>query len=151
MPVTPDQARAIAYLAVACRPDRASTWDAAGVVAMIRRVADRDLAAVTLAVIRAAADPNANTPGVIPTDGPHWSERLATPKWTPEVLAGTERCSVCSQREDRCRSRWASDHDFLPAAHAARRGLPASAAKSVVDELRDIAATARTTTEETDA
>lgn len=154
MPVTDQQARALAFLAAAVRPYRAPTWDEAGIVANIAKVRDRDLALVAMAVIRAAADPALKSPGVIPTNGPHWTEKLTEPKWQPEVLTPAERCSVCSQREDRCRALAAKDpdpHEFLPAVHAARRTLTPGQAKSVTDELRDVVASARTVTEETDA
>lgn len=139
MPVTDQQARAIAYLAAAVRPHRAPTWDEAGIVANIAKVRDRDLATVTLAVIRAASDRDAKSPGVIPTNGPHWSEKLAEPKWQPTILAPEERCSICSQPEDRCRAlnvRAADGHDFLSAAAAARHKADPDQAKAITDALR---------------
>lgn len=124
MPVNQQQAQMLAALAVACRPHRAPTWDEAGVVANIAKVRDRDLATVTLAVIRAASDKDARSPGVIPTRGPHWSERLAEPKWEPTVIPRADRCSVCSLERSTCETRYSDDHDFISAADAvkAKRG-----------------------------
>lgn len=139
MPVTDQQARAIAFLASAVRPHRAATWDEAGIVANIAKVRDRELATVALAVIRAAADREAKSPGVIPTNGPHWNERLAEPKWQPTILAPNERCSVCSLREDQCRTRAAADpdpHHFVPASDAAAWKSDPDRAKAVTDALR---------------
>lgn len=106
----------LATLAVACRPYRAPTWDHAGIVANIAKVADRSLAEVALAVIRAAADREAASPGVIPSKGSHWDEQLKPPKWTPDSSNPMLRCSTCDLHERDCRSRWSGDHDYRPRA-----------------------------------
>lgn len=150
MPVTDQQARALAFIASAVRPHRASTWDEAGIVANIAKVRDRDLAAVALAVIRAASDREAKSPGVIPTNGPHWSERLVEPKWEPNILSRDERCSVCSQREDRCRTLAATDpdpHEFVPASATAGWRSDSTRAKTVTDALRAEVQPTRATTD----
>jgi hypothetical protein len=124
MPVTQDQARALAQLAVDCRPHGARRWDIQGVYAAIGKVKDRHLADVVLAVIRAADDRNAETPGVINAPGSlHWKER-GSDRPTPTAGAYDKRthCGTCSQPEHICR-RIAAGHDdgheFVPAARLA--------------------------------
>jgi hypothetical protein len=80
MPVTREQAYTIGHVAHAVREwlraDRADLpeWHVEGIVKNIERIANRRFPDVALAAIRAAMDPGAKTPGVIPTDGPHWAE-----------------------------------------------------------------------------
>lgn len=96
MTINETQQRAIAFIARSCRPPGARPWDEVGILANLAKVAERPLADVTLATIRAASDPNANTPGVIPTAGPHWDEGSYKP--TPpaaEQVPRQDRCSVC--------------------------------------------------------
>lgn len=143
MPVNQQQAQMLAALAAACRPHRAPTWDEAGIVANIAKVRDRDLATVALAVIRAASDRDAKSPGVIPTRGPHWSERLAEDKWEPTIVPREERCSVCSLDQVSCESRTRGEHEFVSAATtaAAKRGAEvhdiAAALKAEVQPMRE--------------
>jgi hypothetical protein len=82
--MTPDQARMLTALAIASRPNGARRWDSAGVMAALKAVADRSLPEVILATIRAAADRNVDSPGVIPTNGPHWAESAAVRPFVPE-------------------------------------------------------------------
>lgn len=114
MSVSKEQAQMLAALAVACRPYRAPTWDHAGVVANIAKVKDRSLSEVILAVIRAAADRECQSPGVIPSAGTHWQEQLKPEKWQPDSTDPHLRCSTCDEREPICRTRWAGDHDYEP-------------------------------------
>lgn len=107
MPVTKDQAQALASLAVAARPNGARRWDAAGVVANIAKVQDRDLANVVMAVMRAATDKDAATPGVIPTAGPHWNERLTD---TSTKVERGPWCGWCGQTQGA--PIHTKDHDF---------------------------------------
>lgn len=65
MSVTDDQARAITYLAAACRPKGAPRWDEQGIYAQVMKIADRNLPMVIEHVIRHASDAKARTPGVI--------------------------------------------------------------------------------------
>lgn len=97
MPVTREQAQMLTALAIACRPYRAPTWDEAGVMAAIAKVHDRALPEVALAVIRAAADREAKTPGVIPTEGSHWQEQLKPPLFRPQPYAADRFCHICGQ------------------------------------------------------
>ena len=116
MTVTLDQAQMLASLAVACRPYRAPTWDEAGVLAAIGRVKDRALTEVALAVIRAAADRDAKTPGVIPTAGSHWQEQLKPEPWKPNAIPREDRCGICGKAREVCEGRRAplDDHSFEP-------------------------------------
>jgi len=120
MPVTKQQAQMLAALAVACRPHRAPTWDEPGVMANIGKVADRSLSEVVLAVIRAAADHECISPGVIPSAGSHWNEQLKPAKFKPQVLKPEERCKTCGKSQHDCvRNPWA-DHDFEADIHRPR-------------------------------
>lgn len=114
MTVTKDQAQMLATLAVACRPYRAPTWDHAGVMDMISRVKDRSLPEVCLAVIRAAADREAITPGVIPSNGTHWQEQLKPAKWQPDT---SPMCRTCGKTRPGCEGTprfQDDDHEFEP-------------------------------------
>lgn len=97
MPVTKDQAQMLAALAVACRPKGAPHWDAPGVVAVIGRVNNLLLADVAHAVIRAAEDPTAQTPGVIAaTSSVHWRER-SPHRTVPTPPKPGEACRTCGK------------------------------------------------------
>lgn len=77
--MTPQQAKALAHLTALLRPD----WNEHGIYAALGKCKDREPFAVALATIRAARDDGARTPGVIPSDGPHWRE-LEGVKATPD-------------------------------------------------------------------
>lgn len=98
MTMTKDQAQMLASLACAVRPHGATRWDEAGVIANIAKVKERSLADVVMAVMRAAADRKVASPGVIPTAGPHWNERL-TEVTSPRPSRGPY-CVHCGQAED---------------------------------------------------
>src|SRR4051812_36829787 len=70
MTISREQAQALTRLVHLLRP----AWNEEGIYAAVTRVKDRDAYDVALAAIRAAADKGANTPGVIPSPGPHWNE-----------------------------------------------------------------------------
>jgi phage tail protein X len=154
MTVTKHQAQMIANLASACRPTGARRWDTAGTMAALVKLHDRDLAEVVLATIRAAADRDAETPGVIPTPGSHWAERLAPAPFVPQTVSRQDRCSVCSHTETVCRMRWAGDHDFESVATALKRKAepdidPAAKVAALKAELAPTAGpTARRTLED---
>ncbi len=129
MPVTDQQARALAFLAAAARPHGASRWDEAGIVANILKVRDRSLAGVAIAVRQAAEDRKAMSPGVIPSEGPHWRDPGQAPaKTEPNTFDPASCCDVCSVRMDAHR---ADDHAFVSALDHTRK-LAATA-----DEERD--------------
>lgn len=141
MTVTRDQAQILATLAVACRPHRAPTWDADGVMAAIAEVKHLSLPEVVLAVIRAAADRDAQTPGVIPKlTGSHWSEQLKPPLWQPAPWDPADICTTCSQRRSVCEARPRvadDDHEFVSrATHAAESARPFEAVERIVADLR---------------
>lgn len=87
MPLTLDQARPLAATVHALRPD----WDTAGILSALQRCAGRNEFDVAVAAIKAAADPGAKTPGVIPSDGPHWRERVSAER-TPRNPMPHEEC-----------------------------------------------------------
>lgn len=118
MPLTDQDIRALTYLAVRARPRGAARWDEAGIAANIAKVRHLAIADVSLAVIRAAADPSAATPGVIAnTTAPNWRERATSSSAIGfEPLGPAERCSICSLSRDRCaaRSHLPDGHTFTP-------------------------------------
>lgn len=120
MPVTQQQAQMLATLAVASRPTGAPRWDQAGVMAAIGKVKERSLADVILAVIRAADDREAKTPGVISAAGStHWQERgIRTPRREPYDRGGT--CATCSLPHEKCRNVWSDDHEYVSVAEYAK-------------------------------
>lgn len=67
MPVTDQDARALAYLVGRIRQDTrgANEWDAAGVYAVIARMVGQSLPVTVERVTRHAADPEAKTPGAL--------------------------------------------------------------------------------------
>ena len=102
MTVTDQEIRALTFLAKACRPTGAARWDEAGTVAAIAKVRDRQLATVAMAVIRAAADRDVESPGVIPTNGSHWAESAAVASYIPNVIPPAERCGICNKARAKC-------------------------------------------------
>lgn len=147
MPVNEQQARAITFLAMAARPTGAPRWDEGGVYANVMKVADRAVGAVTIAVIQAAEDRNAQSPGVIPTNGPHWRDPAAAPTEERPRFDAMRTCSVCSLTREACELRWANapdGHVFVSvdraragrvvAAETARAG--SEAAKAALIETR---------------
>lgn len=123
MTVTRDQAQMLTNLAIACRPHRAPTWDAAGVMAMLERVRHMDLAEVVVATIRLAKDPTAHTPAdVAKPSAECWREQLKAPKWTPDQTPREQRCSVCNhgRHDGKCpKCAPIDDHAFEPDVRAA--------------------------------
>jgi len=100
MTVTKDQAQMLATLAAACRPNGARRWDHAGIMAALKQVADRSLPEVIMATIRAAADRDAETPGVIPGPGSHWAESASVRSFVPNSAPPGTRCTVCGRTRD---------------------------------------------------
>lgn len=133
MTVNETQQRAIAFLARSCRPQGSRPWDEVGILSNLAKVADRPLGDVVLAVIRAASDPNVNTPGVIPTAGPHWAEgSYKPPVPVADRVARQDLCSVCL--------RPLADHPTTD--HQPRRNVrspePAVDVTAKVIDLRDL-------------
>lgn len=151
MTVTDQQIRAITFLAKASRPNGARRWDEAGIAAAVEQVRDRSLPEVILATIRAAADRDVDTPGVIPTNGSHWAESAAVRPYTPDTHPTADRCSTCFEPEDRCRRLWRDDHDYRSVAQAAAESTRApETAKRIVDAVKaEVAPTAPPTPRKT--
>lgn len=137
MTVTRDQAQMLATLASDCRPHGATPWDAAGIMAKVGEVKHLTLADVILAVIRAADDRDAKTPGVITAPAStYWRERGTRPaNREPYDAGGT--CSTCSLPHDRCRQVWAGDHEYVSVAGHARTvdGDP-DRSRAIVESLK---------------
>lgn len=94
--------RALAFVAVRIRPRGAKHWDEPGVIAALEKVAHLNAADTAMATLRAAANPKAETPGVIPiTTGEHWREKLS-PTATPLPPKAAEACLDCGQHLERC-------------------------------------------------
>lgn len=133
MTINEQQQRAVVYLAASCRPSGARRWNEAGIAAAVAKVAHRSLPDVILAVVRAAADRNAETPGVIPSAGPHWEEGSYQPVHEPVIVPSHLRCRVCDHPEAECRRLWTDDHDYDP-----RRNLKRApdAIHAIVEEAK---------------
>lgn len=89
MPLTLDQGQALATLVHRLRPE----WDERGVLSALEKCAGRNELDVAMAAIRATADLGAKTPGVIPSDGPHWRERLSETR-SPRNPLPHEECGA---------------------------------------------------------
>ena len=114
-----EQAQALTRCVHLLRP----AWNEEGIMAALVKVRERDAFDVALAAIRAAKDPSAQTPGVIP-NGPHWNELPpAAPK--PPRLSREERraitCADCG-REGGCAP---PAHRFIPLDQASGGRAPA--------------------------
>ncbi|MBA3782856.1 MAG: hypothetical protein H0X12_13520 [Nocardioides sp.] len=112
MPVTEQQARAIAFLAVSARPHGATRWDEAGVYANVLKVADRSLGSVVIATMQAAEDRKAQSPGVIPASGPHWRNPESAPSSQRTPYDPMTFCGTCGKPEH-----GATDHPFVSVGH----------------------------------
>lgn len=141
MPVTDQQIRAIAFLAAAARPTGCRPWDESGIVANIAKVRDRSLSAVVIAVMQAAEDRNAATPGVIATNGPHWRDPASAPV-AREPYDPMRVCGTCGEEQTRCRVMWSGDHEYLSVAE--HRRPTETDVPRVVDALREQVAETRT-------
>jgi hypothetical protein len=98
MMMTRSQAENIAALVAAIRLD----WDTAGVLAVLRKLADRDLADVARAAITAATDPRNRTPAVIALAGPHWPTAARREWVAPPPPRLSERCPTHLGHLDNC-------------------------------------------------
>jgi hypothetical protein len=145
MTVSEQQARAIAFLAAAARPTGARRWDEAGIVANVLKVRDRALTTVVIATMQAAEDRNANSPGLIPTAGPHWRTPESSPRVEVERVDPAERCDLCERPQHAT-----TDHEFITrGAYLARRQLP-DPERHTAANLKQIAACEVSTNEDID-
>lgn len=61
-------------------------WDIPGITAAVRKAAELGPAAdVCVAALRVAANPEANTPGLIPSPGPHWQGTVVASRIPPTM------------------------------------------------------------------
>lgn len=88
MAMTRDQADALSRLLHLLRPE----WDRAGVMAALAKAKHRNPFDLSMAALRATANPEVRSPGVIPLDGQHWTERVAP----PEPMRPPRRDEECS-------------------------------------------------------
>lgn len=95
MRMTKPQAILIAKFVGEIRPE----WDFHGVMAALAKAADKaGVASVAVAAITAAADPDAETPGVIPTDGSHWPTWSAVQQETDSERNRKRTRSIADRR-----------------------------------------------------
>lgn len=145
--VSPDQARMLTALALDCRPTGAPRWDAAGVMAAIKRVAHLALADVTHAVIRAAEDRDARTPAVITaTNSLHWQDRNPDRPALIERATAVEHCHICGKTFLR---HTATDHEFESLGQFLARRQPPDPDRHLAAELKQLAS-CETVPEESD-
>lgn len=139
MPVTDQDARALAYLAARMRPHGARRWDEAGIVAAIGKVKHLALADVALAVTRAADDRTLETPAPIGNvRSTCWRERNPDRPVEHKPYVPQRTCDICGFAKDACEARWAGDHEFQPVILSREdRGLPKAEAVEVVTELKN--------------
>lgn len=114
MPLTKPMAEHLAALAHLLRDDLATRtgcqrWNEHGILANLRDVAGLPAEDVCLAVIRAAVDQGAKTPGVISSaKGPHWRERVSDFR-APRNPMPHEECRVHPGQFERSCSGCASE------------------------------------------
>lgn len=113
MTVTKEDAQMLATLAAHGRAQSGlGRWETAGIVAALRGIRQWSLLEAMAEVAAAAADPEAETPGVIGKQRRRGDPLAPTPP--PERVDRKDRCTVCSLSEPACRIRWAADHPFSP-------------------------------------
>lgn len=100
MPVTEQDARAIAYLAARIRTETGGTrWDQPGIDAIVGKYVGRSLVAAVERVTRHAADPEAKTPGAILRPFVPAGVAIDTP---PQPPRKHEACRVCGRHVESC-------------------------------------------------
>jgi hypothetical protein len=108
MPLTEQQARPLAALIHQLRPE----WDEGGILKQLQKCAHLNPFDVSMAAVRAATDLGAKTPGVIPSDGPHWHERLSEQR-VPRNPPFDQCCATCSRTREMCQRIDGADHEFI--------------------------------------
>lgn len=122
MPVTRDQAAALAELAAAIRPHGARRWDKTGIVAAISNVKDMHLADVCMAVIRAADDRTLETPGAIGNPkAPCWADKRNDRPQPITPYDPLATCGICGKDEGFCRRNPHSGHEFTSSVDVTRQ------------------------------
>lgn len=119
--MTKDEAVALArFIELLRRRLPGDPWHKPGIENALAQARDRAPAPdLALAAIKAAMLGSNRTPAIIGMDGPHWQAASRPPK--TDRPTSSERCSICSHRESRCRQLWTGDHEFESAAAASRR------------------------------
>lgn len=155
MGMTEDQAKALARFAHLYRPE----WDEVGILRKLEEVCTRNPLDVGMALMRLLADTGARTPGVLPKDGPHWRERVATPeqqyRHPPKPHEECSRhpgqyrlsCGGCAA-DKRAEREAAAGIEHLDREAAVERAREAVAAAQELQRQRDAEAEARTTKED---
>ena len=94
------QGKALVQLIASLRRD----WQPAGIEAAIRKAADDGATGpdVCVAAVRAAVNPEAKTPGLIPAPGPHWQELRSGTRLAPIPCPfhhdqPASRCKSCAE------------------------------------------------------
>ena len=104
MPIDKPTAEALAVVAIASRPAGATRWDAAGILAALRKVHHLEAGEVAATVVRAACDPSLDTPAAIGnTSAPCWRPAHTTSSSsTPRSPRADQACFLCGQWQTRC-------------------------------------------------
>lgn len=136
--ITDQQARAIAFLAAAARPQHAKRWDENGIYVFVMKVRHMGLADVTAAAMRAAADRTLQTPAAISdTKSSAWRERI-TQHTTPNnkfeecrnhVGEIASNCRCCAA------DKLAPNNTTVPLARPNR--IPSDDLHAVIEEVKD--------------
>ena len=95
------------------RPD----WPVRQLTTLLKdtRMVDRPRRDVAVALAWVACEPRTSTPYRVLEAGPWWKAAgIEGSAHVREVLNPAERCGICSERHDRCRSIWVDDHEFEP-------------------------------------
>ena len=96
--LTATQGKALVQLVASLRRD----WQPAGIEAAIRKATEDGATGpdVCVAAVRAAVDPEAKTPGLIPAPGPHWQALRSGTRHAPIPCPfhddqPASRCTTC--------------------------------------------------------
>lgn len=104
MPIDKTTAEALAVVAIASRPAGATRWDAAGILAALRKVHHLEAGEVAATVVRAACDPSLDTPAAIGNlAAPCWRPATPSPSnSTPHPPRADQACHHCGRWATKC-------------------------------------------------
>lgn len=104
MPIDKPTAEALAVVAIASRPAGATRWDAAGILAALRKVHHLEAGEVAATVVDAARDPSLDTPAAIGnTSAPCWRPAHTSPSSsTPHPPRADQACFHCGNWTHKC-------------------------------------------------
>lgn len=119
--MTKQQAEALARFVHMIRPG----WDEAGIVVALGNARLMGTAGdLAIAALAAAGEPSNRTPAVIAMPGKHWDHSALRHKNSANTTPPRNKtCATCYLPEDKCRARWAYDHQFESLADAKRRAI----------------------------